>query len=74
MLQQHAALLSTSDDENNSIQQPLGYAPMVIYCSEQEEVGCKGRGHLGGSHAVSVHGVVTPICAILTDASGGHNL
>ena len=57
VLQQHVALLSTSDDDNNSIQQPSGYAPMVIYndyCSEQEEVGCKGRGHLGGSHAVSV--------------------
>ena len=45
MLQQHVALLSTPDDDDNSIQQPSGYAPMVIYndyCSEQEEVGCKG--------------------------------
>ena len=57
MLQQHIALLSTPDDVNNSIQQPSGYAPMVIYndyCSEQKEVGCKGWGHLGGSHTVSV--------------------
>ena len=27
---------------------------MVIYCLGQEEVGCKGRGHHQGSHAVSV--------------------
>ena len=57
MLQEHVALFSTLNDDNNSIQQPSGYAPMVIdndYCSEQERVGYKGRGHFGDSHAVSV--------------------
>ena len=57
MLQEHVALLNTPYDDNYSVQQPRGYAPMVIYndyCSGQEEVGCKGRGHLRGSHAVSV--------------------
>ena len=57
MFQQHVALLNTPYDDSYNIQQPQGYAPMVIYndyCSGQEEVGFKGRGHLRGSPAVSV--------------------
>ena len=61
VLQERVALLNTPYDDNHSVQQPRGYGPMVIYndyCSGQEEVGCKGRGHamrqLRGSHAVSV--------------------
>ena len=57
MFQQHVALLSTPYDDSYNIQQPRGYAPMVIYnnyCSGQEEVGCKGWDHLRSSHTVSV--------------------
>ena len=53
MLRERVALLNTTYDNNYSVQQPRGYAPIVIYndyCPGQEEVGCKGWGHLRSRH------------------------